>query len=74
MQMVMADSVAEVLDRHFVPLQIPGQPTTEMIQIVVVEDAVCPGACSFNHMYRVNIIYNIICIAGLLRVILGHNS
>lgn len=51
MQMVIVDSVVEVLAKNFVLLQTTGQPTTEMIQIAVVEDVVCPGACTCDHMY-----------------------
>lgn len=43
MQMVMVGSVVGVLAEDFVPLQIIGHPTTEMIQMGVVEDVVCPG-------------------------------
>ena len=48
--MVMVDNVVEVLVKDFAPLPIPGQPTTEMIQIPEVEDVVCPGACTSDHM------------------------
>lgn len=44
--MVMVDSVVEVLAKNFVLLPIPGQPTTEMIQIPEMGDVACPGACT----------------------------
>ena len=47
--MAMVDSVVGVLAKDFVPLPIPGQLTTEMIQMVVVEDVVCPGGYTSNH-------------------------
>ena len=54
MQMVIVDSVVEALAINFVPLQIPGQPITEMIPMDVVEDVVCPGACTSEHMDKPN--------------------
>lgn len=54
MLMMMVSSVAEVLAINFVPLQTPGQPTTEMIVMVVMEDVVCPGACTSEHMGTVD--------------------
>ena len=50
MQMVMADSVVEVLAINFVPRQISGQLITEMILMDVVEDVICPGACTSEDM------------------------
>ena len=50
-QMVMVGNVVAVLLKSFVPLQIPGQPITEMIQTGVVGDAECPGACISEVLY-----------------------
>ena len=58
MRMVMVDSVVEVLAINFVPLQIPGQHITRMIQIIVKEDVVCPGACTSEHMDIIDFITN----------------
>ena len=44
----MVDSVVVVSDKHSVPLQIPEHPITETIQVGVVEDVACPGACTSN--------------------------
>ena len=54
MRMVIVDSVVEVLAINCVPLQIPGQHITEMIPMDVVEDVVCPGACTSEHMDKPN--------------------
>ena len=43
-----------VLAVDFVPMPIPGQPTTEMIQIPVGEDVVCPGGYTSDHMDKAN--------------------
>ena len=64
MQMVMVDSVAEVLTRHFVPLQIPGQPTIEMIQIIVVVDVVCPGGYISDHKFILLTVVHLLILLG----------
>ena len=49
---MMLASVVGVLLENFVQLRIPGHPTTKMTLIVVVEDVVCPGASTPDHMYH----------------------
>ena len=56
--MVMVDNVVEVLAVNFVPLQIPGQLSTEMILMDVVEDVVCLGGCTSEHMDIADFITN----------------
>ena len=51
MQMAMLDSVVGVLMKSFALLQTLGHPTTKIIQMIVLEDVVCPGVCTCDHMY-----------------------